>query len=155
MKKLKGLFILSTLSIGILAACGDDEEVTNAPDNAPVEQENGAAVPIPADAPFNFTQFSLDVDYGVNKSLEVSYDNESTGVEAAYESDLSNEKLNGNDAYTKMEPIFKGFTFDINTSNEEVIQQVKEAFNVEEDYKELEIDIRFSDGAEKEYRDVK
>ena len=155
MKKYKGLLAVAALSIGVLAACGDREEVTNAPDNAPTEQDNGGATQIPADAPFNFTQFSLDVDYGSNKDFDVSYENESTGVEASYENDVTNEMLNGNDAYTKLEPIFKGFTFDINTPNEDVIKEVKQAFNVGEDYKELEIDVKFADGSEKEFKDVK
>lgn len=156
MKKYKGLLAVSVLSLGILAACGDDEEVTNAPQNAPTEQENGTTeTETSADAPFSFTHFSLDVDYDGYKDFDVEYENESTGVEASYQNDLTNEKLSGNDAYTKIESVLKGFTFNVNTPDKQVIQEVKDAFKVGEDYKELEIDVRFADGGEKEYRDVK
>lgn len=155
MKSYKKLLAISILSAAFLVACGDDEEVTNAPDNAPTEQENGATTETITDAAYNFTKFSLDVDYNDNKSLDASYENESTGVEASYENDLNNEKISGNDAFAKMEPMFKNFTFDINTPNDQVIQQVKEAFNVGDDYKEFELEVRYADGAEKEYREVK
>ena len=155
MKKHKYLLAVAALSVGVLTACGDNEEVTNAPNDAPTEQSNGAATETPANAPFNFTQFSVDADYGGNKNIEASYDNESTGVEASYENDLTSEKLNGNDAFSKLEPMFEGFTFDVNTPNDQVIQQVKDAFTIGEDYRELEIDVKFADGSEKEYRDMK
>lgn len=155
MRSYKRILAISCLSAAFLVACGDDEEVTNAPENAPTEQENGTSTAAPTDAPFLFTKFSLDVDYGDNKEFEVDYDNESTGVEASYDHDINNEKINGDDAYTKIEPMFKQLTFDVNTPNEEVISEVKKVFNVGEDYKEFDLEVRFADGTEKKYHEMK
>ena len=135
MKSYKKLLAISVLATAFLVACGDDEEVTNAPENAPTEPEQDMSTELSPDAPFNFTNFSLDVEYSGNKNLDVSYENEYTGVEASYENDLTNEKISGNDAFSKMKPMFEGFTFDLSTPNDEVIKQVKEAFEVGDDYR--------------------
>lgn len=153
------MIVLTVLSSAFLVACGDKDEVTNAPENAPTEQENNNGSTTnsttPKDAPFSFTKFSLDVDYEGNKSFDVDYDNEPKEVEASYEDERNNENIHGNDAYTKLEPIFKAFTFDIDTPDDEVLAEVKEAFNVGEDYRDFELEVRFADGTTKEYREIK
>lgn len=160
MKRYTKWFMPVLLSVMVLAACNDDDEVTTAPNTAPTEQDDDKGTTtqteVATDAPFKFSSFSLDVDYGVNKKVEADYDNESTGVEASYENNLEkNEKLNGDDAYKKLEPIFKSFTFDATTANDAVIAEVLKAFELQEDYKEFELEVRFADGAEKEYKVVK
>ena len=156
---MKWLFI-TALSVFVLGACNNDEdEVTDAPKDVPTEQEDDNGITtqtkLPEDPPFAFSSFSLDVDYGVNKNVEVDYESEASGVEASYDNDLSNEKLTGNEAYDKLEPIFKNFTFDATTANDEVIAEVLKAFDLQNDYKEVEIEIRYADGSEKEYKEVK
>lgn len=162
MMKLK---IGSTLLLAaVLVGCNDDEEVTTAPEEAPTEQSVTDAVTNTDDqntddqntntateTPFNFSGFSLDVDYSVTESYEVEYDNETTGVEASIEDDRDKSKVTGDDAYAKLEPIFKQFTFDANTANEDVLKEVMTAFSIGDDYQSVEIEVKFADGAEKEY----
>ena len=104
---------------------------------------------------FDFTHFSLDVDYAGTQEFDVEYENEQTGVEASYEDDVNNEKLYGNDAYARLESVFQSFKFDKNTTEDEVIKEVLNAFNLPEDYQKLDLEVRFADGTEKEYHKVK
>ena len=182
MKNIKWLAI--PLSLLLLAACGgnDKDEVTNTPENAPTEgttdnngtADNGTAnnntngegatnndmatgnnAVTNANNDFDFTEFSLDVDYSATKEFEVEYENDQSGVEASYKDDINNERLYGNDAYGKIESMFKSFKFDKNTSDDEVISEVLKAFNLPEDYQQFELEVRFADGTEKEYYKTK
>lgn len=171
MKNIKWLVI--PLSLLLLAACGDEnDDVTNPPENAPTEgtadnndtanngtTNNGDTANNNAvtngNNTFDFTHFSLDVDYSATQDFEVDYENEQSGVEASYEDEINNEKLYGNDAYSKLEPTFQSFTFDQNTADDEVIAEVLQAFDLGDDYQKLELEIRFTDGTEKEYRKEK
>lgn len=178
MKNAKWLAI--PLSMLLLAACGnDDEEVKDVPEDAPTEQndgnsntgttDNGAAdntaddtnngannnAVSNANPAFDFTHFSLDVEYSMTESFEAEYENEQSGVEASIEDDVNGENVYGDEAYTRLEPIFQAFTFDASTADDEVIAEVLRAFNLKEDYTDLELEVRFADGTEKEYNKQK
>lgn len=148
---MKKHFLLSTsLSFLLLAACSSDE-VTTAPDNAPTEQNNSPTDTSPTNELFNFTKFNVDVRYDGRKSFDAEYENEPSSVEAKIEDDLTDDVLNGDAAYTKLEPIFKNFTFTSATADEEIVQQVLQGFNLPDNYIEFDIDIEFTDGVKKEF----
>lgn len=183
MKNMKWLAI--PLSLLLLAACGNNnDEVTNKPENAPTEgttnnngttnndnnnnndmngegaTNNGAtngnnAVTNANNNAFDFTHFSLDVDYAGGQEFDVEYENEQSGVEASYEDDVNNNRYYGNDAYDRMASVFQTFKFNKDTSEDEVIKEVLNAFNLPEDYREFDLEIRFADGTEKHYKKVK
>lgn len=55
----------------------------------------------------------------------------------------------------KLTPFFEGLSFDQNTENQEVINQVKDAFSVDDNYQTFELEVKFPDGTEKEYSETK
>lgn len=156
--KLIRITILATM---FLVACNDDkDEVTTAPESAPTEQDDTNTSTntntttnstTTTDAPFNFSSFSLDVDFPGMETYEVDYDNEATGVEASIKDDRNYVKLTGDDAYSQLERLFRQFTFDATTPDEEVIKEVLTLFSMADDYQSVEIEVRFADGTEKEY----
>ena len=159
----KMLFFSISLS-AFLVACGDKDEVTNAPDNAPVEVPNtvddnnnneSAALNNPENPAFNFTHFELDVQYADNKSYEVSYENEVTGVEAKIEDDVNNKLIQGNEAMDTLTPIFQSLTFDASTTNEEATKEILQKFNLPDNYQEFELEVKFSNDTLKEYKETK
>ncbi len=170
MKKLRWPMLVAAAFV--LAACGGkDEGVTTAPNEAPTEQgnnnnnndnnnnnnNNNAMTDNnqPAEnALFDFTDFSLDVQYSDTESYEVDYDNEQSGVEASIE-ELDNNKITGDEAYKQLEPIFANFTFDANTPEDQVVAEVLKAFDLKENYKEFDLEIQYADGTEKEYNVTK
>ena len=155
MKNFKVLLAVPLVA-GALYGCNKDE-VKDVPEKAPVEtnanqEENKNAA---ESALFNFTEFSLDVDYSATESYEVDYDNERSGMEAELEDNRKNEKLYGDEAFTKLEPLFKKLTFDSTTPNDEVIDQVISVFNIADDYNSIKVEVKFEDGTEKEFERIK
>ena len=153
MKKFALICALSTTAL--LVGCGDSEEATNLPENAPTEQNTmnqTSTVTETTDAPFNFTHFDLDIEYADDKSYDVSYENEASRAEAQIEDEVNNTKLEGNEATNKLVPIFESFTFDKDTPDEEVIDEVLQKFEQPDSFLELELEIKFADGTVKEYR---
>lgn len=155
MKNLKMIFAVPLVA-GVLFGCNNDE-VDNVNQNTPVESttENQVHDNAAKNAVFNFKEFSLDVDYPSNQSYEADYDYERSGMEAELEDDRNNEKLYGNEAFTKMEPLLKKLTFDSTTPNDEVIDQVISVFNIADDYQKIDIEVKFQDGTKKEYERMK
>ncbi|OCA90145.1 hypothetical protein F7984_03920 [Pradoshia sp. D12] len=107
------------------------------------------------DSAYSFRDFDLEVKYENNKDYEVSYENDNDGVEASIEDDRNNERVNGNDAVDRLNPIFKKLDIDSNTSQDDVISKVISAFELDDNYQAIDIDISFNDGTEKEYRNNK
>lgn len=144
------------LVAGVLLGCSNNE-VNDVSQNTPIESntENQVHDNAAKNAVFNFKEFSLDVDYSATESYEVDYDYERSGMEAELEDDRKNEKLYGNEAYTKIEPLLKQLTFDSTTPNDEVINQVISVFNIADDYQKIDVEVKFQDGTKKEFERMK
>ena len=155
MRIFKYLFVLSLVA-GLLYGCNKDE-VKDVPANAPTEQNSNqqAGENVTDQVPFNFIEFSLDVDYSATESYEVEYENKKNGIEAKLKDERNNEKIQGDEAYTKLEPLFKQLTFDSTTPNDEVIEQVIKVFQITEDFQSIEVEVEFTDGTEKEFKRLK
>lgn len=152
----KNLLISLPLSLLLLGACNNDKEekvTTTEPVNTNTQTEANVNN-VASESPFNFTSFSLDVDYGINDSYEIDYEQEHDGVEASIE-DRNNNKIIGNDAYAKLEPIFKSFKFTSASTDQDIVAEVLKAFDLDENYTEIEVDIHFSDGVKKEFKNKK
>lgn len=137
---LSGAIISSVLLLG---ACGDKEEVKEAPDKETAQSE------------FGFQSFELDIDTAEqNDAIDASFDIDISETEAEYVNQLESINLTGDDAYAELEPIFKDLALTKDMSKEEVIEKVSKAFGVEE-YTEFELEIEFSDGDNQEFNDKK
>ena len=155
MRIYKNLLVFS-LATGLLYGCNKDE-VKDVPANAPIEQNTNqqAGENVTDQVPFNFLEFALDVDYSPTESYEIEYENKKTGLEVKLKDDRNNERIQGDEAYTKVEPLLKQLTFDSTTPNDEVIEQVIKVFNIKDDYQSIEVEVEFADGTEKEFKRLK
>ena len=130
------------LSLG-LAGCGDEENLSE-----PVSSDN-------AESEFGFVSFELDIDTAESRdAVEVSFEVEPNETQAEYVNRLENQKLNGDEAYNYLKPIFQNLDIQKGMEQEEVISRVLKEFNVS-DYIEFELDIEFQDRTEVEYKDLK
>lgn len=165
MKKIYIFLTLMLLSLLIVGCKGTDDNATNVSENAPVS-ESGANKPTEADQsgdnnyssvkdpnniPFAFSEFDLHVDYKGNQSFKVEYENEKDGAEASVKNDLKNQKIEGNEAYAELEPLFKKLTFTSQSTDEDVKKEILSVFNIKEEYVKIDLDVKFADGVEKEY----
>lgn len=141
----------------LLVGCNDKEKVTDVPTNAPADQSTvqQASDNVTDQVAYNFVEFSLDVDYSATESYEVEYEDKRSGIEAKLEDDRNNIRLQGDEAYTKLDPLFKQLNFDSTTPNDEVIDQVIKVFNIEDNYQSIEVEVEFVDGNEKEFKRIK
>ncbi|WP_396129141.1 YusW family protein [Exiguobacterium mexicanum] len=148
MKRLKWALPV-TASLFLMAGCGDSDEVTNQPSEAPVEDEANSD----NNSMYTFDKFELDVDYtDVNDAIKVDYEKETNSTEASYERKEDDLNLNGDEAMQELDSLFGQLNFDKDTPDEEVLNQIKATFNVE-DARSIEADVTFTDGTEKEYRE--
>ncbi|WP_107943729.1 YusW family protein [Metasolibacillus sp. FSL H7-0170] len=151
MKRLAKWLIIP-LSIFLLTACNNDK-VTEVPVTTPSNPDNAANGNNPAAAsPFAFTQFSLEVTYGLTEKYEVDYEVDKKGTEAEIDDKINGEKLKGNDAFAKLEPLFQALTFDAATDNATIASEILTVFELPTDYTEFELEVRFTDGTEKEFK---
>ncbi|WP_144510291.1 YusW family protein [Bacillus sp. FJAT-22090] len=136
-----GSIFLSTVLL--LGACGDKEEVKNAPTEDKIVSE------------FGFRSFDLEVDTPDHKeAIEASFDIDISETEAEYVNRIEPKDLKGDKAYKELEPIFKELGLTKDMKKDEVIEKVSQAFEVE-DYTKFNLEVEFPDGDEKEYKDEK
>lgn len=148
-------------SVLLLGACGNDEQVTEpitddaAGTNEGTEDANpegGLAEENVGGEVFGFVDFDLDVDYpDQDDALQVSYEEDRDLVESEYENKLTNENLEGNDAFDIIEPLLAQLELTTDMSDEEVINKVIEVFEIESNYESIEIDVEYPDGTDKGY----
>lgn len=134
MKKILLPFILLCVFV-ILSACSDKDEVSKTEDTK-----------------HNFTEFSLDVNYGGNDDYDASYDLEKDSLEVSIEDYRTKEDLRGDMAFEKLNPLLENLTFDATTPDDQVIAEVLSVFGLDSNYKEFDLDVTFKDGKKAEYK---
>jgi hypothetical protein len=147
------------LSLVFLQGCNDADKASPPPENIPMENDNDLLTnnrnEVTGDPVFNITSFDLDVDYSGTDSYEVEYENDLDGLEARIEDEINHQRLNGDEAFEQLRPIFEQFNFDQSTAEEEVMAEVLESFNLDNDFTKLELEVEYSDGIEKKYHSNK
>ncbi|WP_186725506.1 YusW family protein [Planomicrobium sp. CPCC 101110] len=154
------LFLSSTI---MLAACGSNEEVTEPVQNEestdPSDTNADAATSGGVDSQevgggtFGFTEFEMTVDYpDQDEAYAVSYEEIREKVEATYTNKIDNVELSGNEAWDEIEPAFTNMELQPDMSDEDVISQVAEAFGLKEGYSNIEIEVQYQGGEDKEYQ---
>lgn len=104
------------------------------------------------ETPYGFTDFSFEADMeGTDDFIDIDYEFDQDEVEASYRDQQNDVNLTGDEALQELDNIFQSFTFDENTPDEDVLNEVLEAFNVPEDATNVELEIEFQNGTEKEY----
>ena len=160
--KVKSLLTVPLL-LGVLAGCGDnevdkDEVVTNptpteetATENANQANEQNGEQQQEVTS-YNFEHFDLDVEYENDVSYNVEYNNNQNEITAEFEDDANKVDVSGDEAYNQIAPFLEQLTFDETTEDQEVLNQVKTAFGLDEGYNEFELEVKFINGEKKEYK---
>ncbi|MDM5335325.1 YusW family protein [Ureibacillus composti] len=174
-KYLKGIFSVPLL-IGLLYGCNANEGDQVTIDNKENEQTDGTEddkgidtqtegqtqkdesnratdenAGANVDTTYNFTHFDLDVEYANDKSYDVEFANDQKGMSAEYDDEINGEHLTGDDAMNKIEKYLELLTFDANSDPEEIRSQIISAFELDENYTEFDLEVRFTNGEVKEY----
>lgn len=97
----------------------------------------------------HFTEFELEVDYPEQKEVDAEIDQHSNGdIEATLDDDLNNKHLRGREAFDEIYPLISTLDISVDSTKEEVINQFIKAFDLPENYLEIEVEITLNDGTE-------
>src|SRR5699024_12484996 len=99
----------------------------------------------------DYVDFELEVDYGQDKEYEAEIEQKEGNVKADLEDEINGEDLNGQEAFDKIYPLVDKLTISKDTEKEDVIEEVLEVFDLDDDYRELELEFTFSDGVKTEF----
>ncbi|MFJ7975438.1 YusW family protein [Peribacillus sp. JNUCC 23] len=162
MKKSLQVLFVSFAALILLAACGNKNEVDNPPAEEKAGQTNSGNANVEQDQIQNtelaskgkFKEFELGVEYAGDKEYSVDYDTLGD-MEASIEDEINGEHIYGDDAMSQLNTKFEQLTFTKDTSDNEVIKEVLQVFNLDENYQEFELDVHFDDGTKKEYKNKK
>ncbi|MGI2792282.1 YusW family protein [Bacillus cytotoxicus] len=144
--------LLALMLIPALTGCNAPAKEGTTSNKKTTEEEKNETS---ADLKLNFNEFDLDVDYqDTNKDYEADYKHKSADqkMEAKIEDHKANVNLTSDEAIAKLSPLLKKLTFDKNTPDQEVIDQVVDVFQLDKDYQKFELEVVFSDGTKKEYK---
>ncbi|MDS9473044.1 YusW family protein [Sporosarcina pasteurii] len=104
----------------------------------------------------DYTEFSLDIDYGNHKDYDVELEREENGfVEAKLEDDTNGIKKRGSEAFNEIYPLVEQLTITQDTTKEEAIKEVLDVFKQDANYQKFELEITFKDGTKIEFEDRK
>lgn len=146
-----------------LVACAQDN---TAPDNPTINEEpridntndsneeNNEITEKIDELPFN--KFELDVDYDDKFDVEVELErNPSGNIDVEYRDERKGVDERGGEAFHLLYDKLKNLDIDQNLTDDEVIANVLQTFELNRDYTELDLVIVFNDGTRREYIDEK
>ena len=168
----KSYVLSSAIALSLaLAACGTTADDTDKVVDEPITEESNQGTATGQDTntttsnlddmqqkmdEIDYADFDLSVDYANHDEYEVELEkNSNNSVEAKIDDSLNQVNMKGTDAFNELYPLVKQLTITQETSKEDAIQEVKKVFNLPDDYKELELEIRFKDGTKIEFEDKK
>lgn len=176
---MKRLFIttVSVLAIG-LAGCGSDaQKPTNVPEpTAPIEQpaatngsmendtsqETDTATDTSTDRmkedmdKLSFKEIEVDVSYGKDREYEAEIEQDrNEPYKAKVEDEVNDVYLRGQEAFDDLYPKIQQLTLTKDSTKEEVIDQILNAFNLDRAYEKFEVEIQFHDGSKLDVEDRK
>lgn len=150
---MKKLFTVGTaLSITLmLGACQDSEEGQNTSEEEEQTQEEGQDTePVIA-----YDYFDMKVDYqDLETAYAVEYEKDGNGLDIDITDNIDHTEYDTTDdseAFEDLLPAFNQLEFDENTPDEEVAQQLVDAFGLRDDYESIELEVDFTEGGEKEF----
>lgn len=161
-KKTRILPALIFSSVLVLGACGESTEVEEpvgnesqtepAPKTGEASPGGGTDEDSIGGETFGFTELNVEAEYpDQDNPVEIDYSEDRDNVFAEYKNPLTGDDATGDDALNLMEQSLQKLELTTDTSEEEAITQIVEAFGLEENYESLEVEVRYPNGEDKEY----
>ncbi|PIC86792.1 hypothetical protein CSV72_06720 [Sporosarcina sp. P20a] len=104
----------------------------------------------------SFKEIELDVSYGKDKEYEAEIEqDENEPIKAKVEDELNEIYLKGQEAFDDVYSKVKNLDVTKDSSQQETIDSILKAFNLQADYEKFEVEIKFNDGSKLEVEDRK
>lgn len=174
------LITVSTLLIGVLAACGNsnqDQFNTNADntgeqntDNQNVDDTNNTnpnntdEQQLETDQDYmkskmdslDFSEIEIEISYGKDKEYEAEIEQDKNQpIKAKVEDEINTEYAKGKKAFDNIYSKIENLSLTKNSDDQEAIDQILKAFDLPKDYKKFELEITFNDGSKLDVEDRK
>lgn len=96
----------------------------------------------------NFHDIEIEISYGEDREFELSLDrdDDDNRIDAEIEDEINNVFFEGRDAFEHIFPKLESLELSSDSAEEEVIEQVLNAFDLPNDYDKFEIEVYFNDG---------
>lgn len=167
MKRISLIVVAIVLPTFTLVACGTANEENQSEEQANINdteksQVNDAVDPATnADQnemqqqmeALNYTEFELEVEYADDQAYEAKIKNEDGQLKAELEDKRTNIDIKGRVAFDEIYPIVHSLTIEQSTAKEAAIDEILQAFDLDANYEEFELEITFPDGTEIEFED--
>lgn len=104
----------------------------------------------------DFSEIEIEISYGNNQEYEAEIEQDKNQpIEAKVEGELNNKFLRGKEAFDSIYSKAKKLTLTKDSSDQETIKQVLQAFDLGNDYNKFEIEITFNGGSKLDVEDRK
>src|SRR5699024_1279993 len=145
--------IVSILTVFLLVACNvnnqdkiEEEETVEANKGYDTLAENEVDIAKKLNE-LNIAEFELEIEYSGNKEYNAEIDKKDDGsYQVTIKNELSNTSLTGQEAFDDLYPRLQDLHVHSDSNQDDLVQQVLQAFDLPSDYEEFEIEIEFSDG---------
>ena len=130
----------------------DDGTENDEATNGDVAQDDDQATIKETMEELDLAEIEIKVEYPNDNEYELEIDKSSQGnYEVELDDEINNIKLKGMDAFDTILPNLEKLDITKESSKEDVIAQVIEAFELNDDYEEYDIEVIFSDGTKMEF----
>ncbi|MBO0992271.1 YusW family protein [Bacillus sp. SD088] len=104
----------------------------------------------------DFSEIEVEVSYGHDQEYEAEIEQDKNQpIEAKVEDEINNEFLNGKEAFDSIYSKAEKLTLTKDSSDQETIEQILDAFDLDNEYEKFEIEITFDDGSKLDVEDRK
>ncbi|WP_164525489.1 YusW family protein [Siminovitchia acidinfaciens] len=107
---------------------------------------------------FPYRKFDLEIVYAPDMEYDFEYE-EKNAEQGQYRAELNDsvhdKKLKGVEAFQTLYTLMQDVRIDENTTKEDAIQQIFDAFQLDTNYTKFELDYTMKNGKEIEFEDVK
>src|SRR5690625_2125935 len=100
-----------------------------------------------------YSDFELEVKYEDDIEYEAELKQGNNSIEADLEDEMNDVDIKGEEAFDKLFQLVEQLTIEQNTEKEEAISEILDVFDLDDNYKEFELEITFNDGVKLEYED--
>lgn len=103
-----------------------------------------------------FSEIKVEVSYGKDREYEAEIEQDpNQPLEAEVEDELNGVYTKGKEAFDDIYPKAKELDITTDSTEQEIIDQVLSAFDLEPDYEKFEVDLTFNDGTVQEFENKK
>lgn len=94
-----------------------------------------------------YHDISVEVEYSDNQEFQFSIEQDrNEPIEVEFENELTNEYLQGQEAFAKLYPVLETLEIKSDSSESNIIDKILSGFDLSNDYLKIEVEIEFNDG---------